>query len=132
MLQLLRTNSGNSDFLELIRLLDADLAIRDGEDHSFYSQFNKIDDIKYVVLAHENHKSVGCGAIREYSPGIMEIKRMFVLPETRGKGIATTILAELERWAIELSYTQCILETGYMQPEAIGLYQKNGYKPVPN
>ena len=102
MVQLLRTNPENNDFLELVKLLDDDLAIRDGDDHSFYSQFNKIDAIKFVVLAYENQKPVGCGAIREYSPGIMEIKRMFVLPETRGKGIASTILAELEEWAIEL------------------------------
>jgi GNAT superfamily N-acetyltransferase len=42
------------------------------------------------------------------------------------------ILAELEKWAGELSCTKCILETGKRQPDAIGLYKKNGYKPVPN
>lgn len=57
---------------------------------------------------------------------------MYTLPENRGKGIATKILTELEKWAAELSYQKCILETGKRQPDAIWLYQKNGYKVIPN
>ena len=52
MIQLIRTTSDNQDFIGLVKLLDADLAIRDSEDHSFYAQFNKIDKIKYVVMAY--------------------------------------------------------------------------------
>ena len=62
----------------------------------------------------------------------MEIKRMYTSPESRGKGIASSVLSELEGWASELSYEKCILETGKKQPEAIGLYEKNGYKTIPN
>ena len=62
----------------------------------------------------------------------MEVKRMFVSPEGRNKGIGTLILSELESWASELSYTKCILETGKKQPEAIRLYDKNGYTLIPN
>jgi putative acetyltransferase len=62
----------------------------------------------------------------------MEIKRMFVPPEGRKKGIATKILSKLENWARELSYARCILEAGKGQPEAIGFYKKNGYKVIPN
>jgi GNAT superfamily N-acetyltransferase len=115
-----------------VKLLDADLAIRDGEDNVFYSQFNKIDNIRYVVLAYENEKPVGCGAIKEHASKTMEVKRMFVSSGNRNKGIASKILSELENWACELSYTKCILETGKRQPEAIGLYKKNGYKLIPN
>jgi len=132
MVRITRTNSDNHDFAELVKLLDADLALRDGEDHSFYAQFNKIDKIRHVVLAYENGKPVGCGAIKEYDANTMEVKRMFVPPEGRKKGIATRILAELELWARELSYTRCVLETGKRQPEAIGLYRKHGYKLIPN
>ena len=132
MISLLRTNSENTDFVELVKLLDADLAIRDGKEHSFYAQYNKIDNIKYVVIAYDNSKPVGCGAIKEYSPDIMEIKRMYTLPEERGKRIATKILIELEKWAHELSYKRCILETGKKQPEAISLYERNEYKIIPN
>jgi len=57
---------------------------------------------------------------------------MFTLPECRGKGIATKLLNELEKWTIELGYEKCILETGKRQPEAIALYKKNGYKSIPN
>ena len=129
---IIRTNSDNRDFIELVKLLDAELAIADGEDHVFYSQFNKIDKIRYVILAYENEKPVGCGAIKDYGENAMEIKRMFVSPARRNKGIASKILSELEIWASELSYNKCILETGKRQPDAIGLYKKNGYKRIPN
>ena len=129
---LLRTDSSHADFVELVRHLDADLRIRDGEDHAFYNQFNKIDKIRYVVVAYRDGQPAGCGAIKEYAPAIMEVKRMYVAPAYRGQGIATQVLAELERWARELSYGACILETGVNQPEAIGLYGKSGYKVIPN
>jgi GNAT superfamily N-acetyltransferase len=132
MIKLIRTNSDNKDFIELVKYLDADLAVRDGDEHSFYAQFNKIDKIKYVIVAYENDKPIGCGAIKEYSQNAMEIKRMYTSLTSRGKGTASKILTELERWATELSYKKCILETGKKQPEAIALYKKNGYKLISN
>lgn len=132
MIKTIRTNSDNPDFIQLVKHLDSDLAERDGKDHSFYAQFNKIDKIKYVVIAYEDDEPVACGAIKEYAPGIMEVKRMYTSPENRGKGIASEVLRELETWASELSYAKCILETGKKQPEAISLYEKNGYKTIPN
>jgi putative acetyltransferase len=129
---LIRTNSENIDFISLVKLLDADLAVRDGDDHSFYAQYNKIDKIKYVVVAYENDNPVACGAIKEFAPQVMEVKRMYTLPESRGKGIAQKVLFELEIWAKELSCVKCVLETGQKQPEAIRLYNKSGYKIIPN
>lgn len=131
-IQIKRTSSENIDFIKLVKQLDADLAERDGDDHSFYAQFNKIDAIKYAVVAYENGIPAGCGALKEFDPGKMEVKRMYVIPGKRGKGIAAEILAALENWAAELSYTTCILETGKKQPEAIHLYKKNGYSLIPN
>ncbi|MDQ3131371.1 MAG: GNAT family N-acetyltransferase [Acidobacteriota bacterium] len=127
-----RTNSENEDFRELVALLDADLQIRDGAEHSFYAQFNKIDKIRHVVVAYEDEKAVGGGAFREYEPNVAEIKRMYVREENRGRGIAGKILAELEIWAKELNFSECILETGIKQPEAIRLYQKSGYQIIPS
>jgi putative acetyltransferase len=127
-----RTDSNDKDFIELVKQLDADLAIRDGDDHPFYDQFNKIDKIKHAVVAYENDIPVGCGAIKEFEPNSVEIKRMYTLPEQRGKGIASKILAELEKWAAELTFKKCILETGIKQPEAIELYKKNGYRQISN
>ena len=93
-IKIIRTDSDNPDFVKLVKFLDADLAERDGNDHSFYSQFNKIDKIKYVAVAYENDQAIGCGAIKEFAPGVMEVKRMYTLPECRGKGIAAMVLAE--------------------------------------
>jgi GNAT superfamily N-acetyltransferase len=132
MTRLVRTNAHNQGFIELVKNLDADLAERDGEDHAYYDQFNKLDLIKYALVLYDNEKPVACGAIKEYQPHVMEIKRMYTLPESRGKGFAIKILSELEKWASELHYKKCILETGKKQPEAIQLYKKNGYSIISN
>lgn len=122
----------HQDFVNLVKRLDSELSIRDGEDHAFYNQFNSITQIKYAIVAYENGIPVGCGAIKEFSKEAMEVKRMFIIPEFRAKGLATLILKELEQWALELGYHKCILETGKKQPEAISLYRKNDYVRIPN
>ena len=132
MLEIVRTNSDNKDFIYLVKFLDAELASIDGRDHSFYNQFNKIDSLKHVIVAYHNKKPVGCGAVKEFDQDTAEIKRMYVSTELRGKGVATKILSELEKWALELSYSKCILETGIKHPDAVALYKKCGYKVIPN
>ena len=132
MVTIIRTNSDNKDFVSLVKSLDADLSGRDGADHPFYAQYNEIDKIKYVVVAYENGKPVSSGAIKEFSRDTMEVKRMYTLPEFRGKGLASKVLSELEKWAKELGCEKCTLETGKKQPEAIALYKKKGYKIIPN
>jgi len=132
MITLTRTDSANPAFRTLVAALDKDLAIRDGDDHAFYAQYNKVDLIKHVVLAYDGSEALGCGAVKEYAPGIMEVKRMYVPPAKRGQGIASMVLNELEVWAREMNYTTCILETGLAQPEAIALYKKNAYAIIPN
>ncbi|HMD00018.1 MAG TPA: GNAT family N-acetyltransferase [Ferruginibacter sp.] len=127
-----RTNSDDLDFQTLVKALDADLSVRDGDEHAFYAQFNKIDNINYAVVAYLDDQPVGCGAIKPFSERSMEVKRMYVIPELRGKGIASIVLKELEQWATELNYNKCFLETGKKQPEAIALYKKNGYNIIPN
>lgn len=131
-LTLIRTASDNADFKTLVALLDRDLAVRDGDDHTFYAQFNKVDTIKEVVIAYQNGAPVGCGAIKPFSATEAEVKRMFVHPDYRKQGIAAKVLNELESWATELGFTACVLETGKKQPEAITLYQKVGYHITPN
>lgn len=132
MIKCIRTNSDDPDFRKLVEELDAELRIRDGDEHSFYAQYNKIDMIRHVILAYEDITPVGCGAIKEYTNDTMEVKRMFVPLGKRGEGIATMILKELEAWALELKFTKCILETGVKQTEAVRLYEKNYYKRIPN
>jgi putative acetyltransferase len=132
MLHLIRTDSSNPDFRNLVSRLDKDLTIRDGELHVFYNQFNTLVNIKHVVVVYYDDEPVGCGAFKEYAPEVAEIKRMFVSPNKRRKGIAASVLSELEKWAGELSYSRLILETGINQPEAIALYKKNGYTSISN
>jgi GNAT superfamily N-acetyltransferase len=132
MISFTRINSENRDFQTLVGELDEDLKIRDGDEHAFYDQFNKIDKIRHSIVAYENGIPVGCGAIKEYSPDTMEVKRMYVVPDKRGQGIASIILKQLELWTLELNYLKCILETGKNQPEAIALYKKSGYKIIAN
>jgi putative acetyltransferase len=132
MTNIIRTSSDNQDFKTLVKLLDDYLAIKDGNEHSFYAQYNKIDKIKNVVVYYDNNIAVGCGAFKQYDAKTIEIKRMFVHPNYRSKGIGAIILNELEIWAKELNYSDSILETGKRQPEAIHLYQKAGYKIIPN
>ena len=132
MYSLKRTTSDDSDFQNLVTLLDQYLIIVDGDQHSFYDQYNKIDAIKNVVVYYDGDEPVGCGAFKEFDNKTAEIKRMFVKKDFRGKGIAAAILKELEQWAAELNYTTTILETGKKQLEAIHLYQKAGYIIIPN
>lgn len=127
-----RMDSSDKDFQHLVQYLDADLAIRDGDDHEFYHQFNGINTLKNCVVLYIDDQAVACGAFKEFSEDIVEIKRMYTDPEYRGKGLASRILKELEVWAKESGYKKCILETGIKQPEAIALYEKNGYKKIPN
>lgn len=132
MIRLTRTNSDNPDFRQLVVLLDRYLAIMDGDEHAFYDQYNKVATIKEVVVAYDGDKPVGCGAIKRYSDTAAEVKRMYVLPESRGKGIAKRILEALEQWAAELGFSETILETGKRQVEAVGLYQNYGYTITDN
>ena len=88
----------------------------------------------YFVLARCAARPAGCGAFRPHAgePGTVEIKRMFVLPEFRGRGMARKVMAALEAEARRRGFTRAILETAGRQPEAIALYQACGYTVIPN
>jgi GNAT superfamily N-acetyltransferase len=131
-IRLIRTDNTDENFRLLVVDLDRELAIRDGDEHAFYAQFNKLDAMLGAVVAYDGETAVGCGAFRRHSDDTAEIKRMFVRPESRGRGIARMVLAELESWAAEHGYTVCVLETGFKQPEAIALYKRSGYGEIPN
>ncbi|MFD1314468.1 GNAT family N-acetyltransferase [Namhaeicola litoreus] len=132
MYQIIRCDNSNSDFQNLVVELDKELAVRDGEDHAFYDQYNKIDSIRHCVVLYEEDIPVACGAMKYFDENIFEIKRMYTVLKYRGKGLAGKVLSELEGWAQELFVQKCILETGVNQPEAIALYQRLGYHRIPN
>ncbi|MGJ8685826.1 MAG: GNAT family N-acetyltransferase [Nonlabens sp.] len=132
MVRIERTTCINEHFTGLVAKLDAYLSNTDGDEHDFYHQYNGIESLNHVVIAYLKDVAIGCGAIKEFDSDSVEVKRMYVSPETRGQGIASLLLKELEEWATELKYKNCILETGKRQPEAIALYSKNEYQVIPN
>ncbi|MDB4204652.1 GNAT family N-acetyltransferase [Polaribacter sp.] len=128
----IRTNSKNKDFINLVKELDTYLKITDEDEHDFYNQFNSIDVLKEVVVTYVDKFAVGCAAIKKFDNTVVEVKRMFVLKEHRGTGIAQKLLVALENWAKELGYRKCVLETGIRQIEAVKFYKKCTYKVIPN
>ena len=75
-------------------------------------------------------KAVACGALKHFNETTAEIKRMYVKPNYRGRGVSKKILTQLEDYARELNYQRLVLETGLKQPEAMSLYHKYGYRPL--
>ncbi|HVW95667.1 MAG TPA: GNAT family N-acetyltransferase [Mucilaginibacter sp.] len=127
-----RTDSGDADFRSLVLQLDTDLRIRNGDMMDTYDQFNVIEKIDTVVVAYLGGRAAGCGCFKNYDSDTVEVKRMFVLPDARGNGISARILGELEKWAASIGYGVVVLETGSLQVEALGLYQRYGYTRIPN
>lgn len=126
-----RTTSDNPDFQKLTQLFDEYLVEIDGDEKDFFAQYNQIY-LNHVIVLYEDGAALGCGAFKQLEPTVAEIKRIFVLPEQRGKGIAYSILNELENWAKEEGNTSCILETSDQLTDAIALYKKAGYEIIPN
>ncbi|HSO95018.1 MAG TPA: GNAT family N-acetyltransferase [Acidimicrobiia bacterium] len=82
------------------------------------------------VVVWQDDRAVACGGLRRYDTHVGELKRMFVTPPMRGRGLSRTVLAELETRAGTIGYERLILETGARQPEAMQLYETAGYTPI--
>ena len=88
-------------------------------------------DISLVLVARDDDgTALGCGALRLLGNGVAELKRMYVVPAARGRGVAKAVLVGLEEAARERGWTTLRLETGPRQPEAIELYSRAGYRPI--
>ncbi|MDB2385551.1 GNAT family N-acetyltransferase [Polaribacter sp.] len=131
-MKIVRTNSENQDFVNLVKQLDNYLKITDGDEHEFYNQFNHIAILKHVVVIYKDNIAVACGAFKKFNTDAVEVKRMFVAEAYRNQGIAKLVLQELEVWAKEIGNKKCILETGKRQVEAVQFYHKCNYKVIPN
>ena len=127
-----RTTSEHPDFRKLINALDEDLYQRNGEAQLQYRQYNQVDHINHVVVVYFEDKPVGCGCFKWFDDQTVELKRMFILPEMRGKQLAARLLQELERWAVEEGFSKAVLETGHRQVEAVRLYTVTGYTLTEN
>jgi putative acetyltransferase len=132
MIHLERTEINNPSFQCLVNQLDGFLADLNGTANEFYSGHNKLDADTRVLLAKLGEAHVACGGFREKGNGEVEIKRMYVEPDSRGAGVGRAILEGLEVWARELGHTRAILETSRRLGSAVRLYARSGYTPIPN
>jgi GNAT superfamily N-acetyltransferase len=85
----------------------------------------------FLVVRDDEGRAVACGGIARFDESRGELKRMYVVPERRGHGLGRRLLTELESEARRLGYGVVVLETGDLQPEALGLYRSSGYEPIP-
>jgi GNAT superfamily N-acetyltransferase len=89
------------------------------------------------IVGYLDGTAMACGGWRSHDPGPQfaagdaEVKRMYVAPEARGRGLSRVLLVELERRALAAGRRRLVLETGILQPEAIGLYTSSGYSEIP-
>jgi len=132
MIVIKRTDSSNPDFRKLIAELDKDLWKMNYLNQGEYDKHNIIEALPTVVIAYDNETAAGCGCFKKFDDTSAEVKRMYVAPASRGRGISRMILNELEKWAKEENYSETILETGTAQTEAIGLYKSSGYSITEN
>ena len=130
--EIIETNSQDTDFIMLIKLLDDDLEERYGEMQKQYERHNKVDYIKDVVIIYKDEIPVACGAFKEYNIDTIELKRIFVIKEHRLQGLSKLIIKKLEELASNKKYKYVLLETGIKQNEAINLYKNNGYDVIEN
>jgi putative acetyltransferase len=123
----------SADSQRLIASLDAHLAGRYSADQRFGPNLQPAHLAPgqgTFVIARADGRAVGCGALRRLDERTAEVKRMYVEPELRGRGIAKEILDHLEAAAREMGVGRLVLETGIYQAEAIGLYRRVGFNPV--
>jgi len=131
MLHLKRTKADDPDFVYLIELLDKDLWLRYPDTQQNYVAFNSVNLDFRVIVAYDAGMPVGCGCYKETkNDNVVEMKRIYVKENVRGKGIAKEVLSTLEQWAIEEGNHSAILETGINQPESLSLYKKIGYTVI--
>ena len=83
------------------------------------------------LVAEVAGEPAGCGAWRVHAPGVVEIKRVYVRPSARRRGLAQAIMSALERSAARAGHRAVVLNSGGRQPEALALYAGLGYGPVP-
>lgn len=119
---------------ELIEALNAELSARypeQGANHFILDAQEVSDGNGIFLVAYVRSEPVGCGALRRIEPGTGELKRMYVRPEFRRRGVSKAVLEALEAHARALGLLRLVLETGQRQAEALVLYAKAGFKAIP-
>jgi putative acetyltransferase len=89
-------------------------------------------DITAFFVAYLHGEAVACGGLRALSDEEAEIKRMYVAPAFRGRGVSVTVLKALEGFGRARGWSRLVLETGTEQPDALRFYEREGYARIPN
>ena len=114
--------------VELVAELQDDLAVRYGSgDETPVEPAEFAFPVGIFLIGSDGENALACGGIRLTTPGVAELKRMYVRPSARRQGIARLLLARLEDEARALGAAQLRLETGLGQPEAVAMYRSAGY-----
>jgi putative acetyltransferase len=130
-LHIRETDARDAALRGLIARLDKELYERYPADAVYTLDLDdpSMDEVTFIV-AELDGQAVGCGAIRPLDKSHIELKRFYVDPAFRQRGIASRMLLYLERRAQQRGFRKLRLETGEAQPEAIALYRKHGYEPI--
>lgn len=128
------TDGCNADFIALCHELDDSLnELVGGEaNRAGYLPYNKLDDIHDVFLACDGGAPAGCASFKRYDTECAEVKRVFVRPAYRGRGLGDALLARLEAEAAAQGYRALVLESGEPLAAAMALYCRRGYRVIPN
>ena len=127
-----RTGCDDPGFQLLISRLDHELWNELHENQATYDQFNQVTGIQTAIIVYVNGKPAGIGCFKEFDKDTVEIKRMFVEKEFRGRGLSKYVLSELEQWALESGYQYAVLETSVRFRIAQNLYASTGYETIEN
>ncbi len=123
-------NEANPEIKGLIERLDAELTERLGKAQNAYDAHNGLADIEWFCLASRNGTALGCGALKRHSPGVYEVKRVYVDRSFRREGVAQALMERLIDKARSLGATELVLETNRDFASALGLYRKLGFRPI--
>jgi len=133
-LQIRHTTLASPDAASLIAPLNAELLAafpEPGANHFSLSSAQVSSEAGAFLVAYSDDAAVGCGAVRLLDDSTAELKRMYVSPSVRGRGIGRALVEALEREARQLGATKVVLETGTRLAPAIGLYEAMGYSRIP-
>lgn len=131
LLQLSRESPGSPAARALIAALDKDLALvyppavifgLHDDDH--------LEERMVFLVARMADRPVACAALRSLEAGVGEVKRMYVVPELRGRGVARLLLGQVETVARGRGHQALRLETGRLSPAALALYRSSGYREI--
>jgi GNAT superfamily N-acetyltransferase len=112
---------------EMLELYEGEADIGPAREASMFVEPHGV----FLVMRDDDDRAVGCGGIARFDDTRGEVKRMYVVPEARGRGLGRRLLEELEGEARRLGYASVVLETGDRQQEAVGLYESTGYERIP-